>query len=163
MDILSGLFFLFALLLALLSPLLIPLCAIPLAIGLIIFWITTLMRVIREERGDEKITWVLVVLFLNWIGAVMYVMTHRRPDTVTIYRPKRAPVIIGKRLPTFAGLTSNQIIAIGSVVIVMMLCLFACALSIVTYEPPPPQPLYLTLTARAPRLPTPFALPTRKP
>jgi hypothetical protein len=50
------------------------------ALSLIVFWIWMLIDAIKnpELSGTEKIAWVLVILFLNWLGAVVYFFAGRR-------------------------------------------------------------------------------------
>lgn len=45
------------------------------------FWIWMLIDCLSKEpsEGNEKIVWVLVIVFTNWIGALLYFFI-RRPD-----------------------------------------------------------------------------------
>ena len=54
-----------------------------LAIGLLVFWIWALVDCIKNEpsQGNDKIIWVLVILLLQWIGALVYVVV-RRPQRI---------------------------------------------------------------------------------
>jgi O-antigen ligase len=39
-----------------------------------IFWLVMLLDVVKKDfkKSDDKIMWVLILLFANWIGAVIY-------------------------------------------------------------------------------------------
>jgi hypothetical protein len=43
------------------------------------FWIWMLVDCLTNQRlqGTEKIVWVLVIIFLNWIGALVYYFVGR--------------------------------------------------------------------------------------
>ncbi|HUJ10858.1 MAG TPA: PLD nuclease N-terminal domain-containing protein [Verrucomicrobiae bacterium] len=45
------------------------------------FWIWMLIDCIKHEasEGNDKIIWVLVIIFTNWIGALIYYFV-RRPE-----------------------------------------------------------------------------------
>ncbi len=51
-------------------------------VGLMIaFWIWMLVDAIKRELTDgEKIAWVLVIVFLSWLGAIIYYFAVKRPD-----------------------------------------------------------------------------------
>lgn len=43
------------------------------AIAFFIFWLLMLIDSIKRKfKGDEKLLWVLVIIFANWIGAIIY-------------------------------------------------------------------------------------------
>ena len=48
--------------------------AIPLIIALFIFWIWMLISAVQNQgmTEGEKIAWVLVIVFLHWLGALLY-------------------------------------------------------------------------------------------
>lgn len=47
---------------------------------LLVFWFTTLVLHLRSPKGDpERLTWTLVLIFLNWIGAILYWALRTRP------------------------------------------------------------------------------------
>lgn len=50
------------------------------AIGMVAFWIWMLVDCIQNEpsEGNDKIVWVLVLLFTNWLGAIIYFFARRR-------------------------------------------------------------------------------------
>ncbi len=50
---------------------------------LTIFWIWMLIDCITEEsdQGNDKVTWVIVIALLGWIGALIYLLA-RRPTRV---------------------------------------------------------------------------------
>jgi len=54
------------------------LCGLVAALAFV-FWIWMLISAITNPRigGGEKIAWVLVILLLNWIGAVIYCLVGR--------------------------------------------------------------------------------------
>jgi hypothetical protein len=47
-----------------------------------VFWIGMLLDAIRNPRLDEtqKIVWVMVVLFLHFVGALIYFFAGREPS-----------------------------------------------------------------------------------
>ena len=53
---------------------------IGLALLVFVFWIWMLIDAIRNPglSGTERIVWVLVVIFLNWLGALIYFLVGRR-------------------------------------------------------------------------------------
>ena len=47
-------------------------------LGLAVFWIWMLIDCIANEpSGSEKILWVVVIILLNWIGALLYYFIRR--------------------------------------------------------------------------------------
>lgn len=56
------------------------LCAIAFGILAFIFWILMLVNAITNSRlsGTEKIVWVLVIIFLHFLGALIYFFVGRR-------------------------------------------------------------------------------------
>jgi len=48
-----------------------------------IFWIWMLVEAATKEsgQGNEKIIWILVILFTHWIGALIYFFA-RRPTRI---------------------------------------------------------------------------------
>ena len=58
------------------------------AIGLFffIFWIWMIVEVATKEpsQGNDKIVWLLVVIFTHWIGALIYFLA-RRPERMRLY------------------------------------------------------------------------------
>jgi hypothetical protein len=46
----------------------------------LVFWIWMLIDAIQNPRldGTEKIVWVLVIIFVNWLGALIYYLVGRR-------------------------------------------------------------------------------------
>jgi sterol desaturase/sphingolipid hydroxylase (fatty acid hydroxylase superfamily) len=57
------------------AVLLIGLCVVlPLVLALIAFWIWMLISAIQNKglTEGEKIAWVLVIVFLHWLGALLY-------------------------------------------------------------------------------------------
>jgi len=67
----------------------------PLFIGLFIgailatvFWIWMLVEAATKEsdQGNEKIVWILVILFTNWVGALIYFLARRPTRMRTLGR-----------------------------------------------------------------------------
>ncbi len=54
--------------------LLILLVAIPIVIALFVFWIWMLISAVQNKgiTDGEKIAWVLVIVFVHWLGALLY-------------------------------------------------------------------------------------------
>ncbi|CAA6807657.1 MAG: Unknown protein [uncultured Campylobacterales bacterium] len=45
----------------------------PIYIALVVLWIWSLVDILKSEfKGNEKILWLFVVLFLNAFGAILY-------------------------------------------------------------------------------------------
>jgi hypothetical protein len=64
-----------------LTPLIVLLLLIALIeIGLIIFSIYDLTRSERRVRGDSKVLWVIVILFFNLLGPLLYLSVGREPS-----------------------------------------------------------------------------------
>ncbi len=53
----------------------------PLAIAALVFWIWMLVDCATKEpsQGNDKIVWILVIVFTHWIGALIYFLV-RRPE-----------------------------------------------------------------------------------
>ena len=66
-----------------LLPLLFMMMVFPIVIGLFIFWIITLIDCLSNEpsTGNDKLIWVLVVIFMHFIGALLYHFV-RKPQRV---------------------------------------------------------------------------------
>ena len=47
------------------------------------FWIWMLVEAATKEpsQGNEKIVWILVIIFTHWIGALIYFLV-RRPERI---------------------------------------------------------------------------------
>jgi len=52
-------------------------------LGLLAFWIWMLVDCITKEpdTGNNKIIWVLVIIFTHWLGALIYLIV-RRPQRI---------------------------------------------------------------------------------
>ncbi len=52
----------------------------------LVFWLWMLVEAATKEpsQGNDKIVWVLVILFANWIGALIYFFA-RRPERIRTY------------------------------------------------------------------------------
>jgi hypothetical protein len=48
--------------------------AVPLVIALFVFWIWMLVSAVQNKglTEGEKIAWVLVIVFIHWLGALIY-------------------------------------------------------------------------------------------
>lgn len=48
-----------------------------------VFWIFMLIDCVTKEpsEGNDKLIWVLIILFANWIGALVYLLV-RRPERI---------------------------------------------------------------------------------
>lgn len=51
-----------------------------------IFWIWMIVDCATNEpsEGNNKIVWILIILFANWIGAIIYYLA-RRPKRIEEY------------------------------------------------------------------------------
>ncbi|HAH46886.1 MAG TPA: hypothetical protein DCM07_18955 [Planctomycetaceae bacterium] len=49
----------------------------------IVFWIWMLIDCLKYEpsEGNDKVIWVLVIVLLNWVGALVYYIV-RRPERI---------------------------------------------------------------------------------
>jgi hypothetical protein len=69
---------------------LLPCCAFPfvgtVGLALFVFWIWMIVEVATKEPAAEpnKIVWLLVVIFLHWVGALIYYLV-RRPERIRTY------------------------------------------------------------------------------
>ena len=59
-------------------PLVIPLAAIQLGLALFALW--DLLKAERRVRGDSKIIWGLVIIFVGMIGPILYLVAGRREE-----------------------------------------------------------------------------------
>ena len=65
---------------------------LPLALALFAFWIWMLVSAV-QNRGlsdGEKIAWVLVIVFLHWLGAILYFFIGH-PKRNTLWIPPQKP------------------------------------------------------------------------
>lgn len=58
---------------------LIPIIGIVLAALAFVFWLFMLIDAIKHSQKDMKLIWVLVIIFTNLIGAIIYYFMERRP------------------------------------------------------------------------------------
>jgi hypothetical protein len=67
-------------------PILFVLFFLPFLAAIFIFWIWTLIEVLTKEpsEGNDKIVWLLVVIFFHFIGSLIYHFV-RRPERIRIY------------------------------------------------------------------------------
>lgn len=51
-----------------------------------IFWIWILIDCATNEpsQGNDKVIWILVLIFTHWIGAMIYLLV-RRPERIRLY------------------------------------------------------------------------------
>ena len=64
-----------------LFPLLLFLIMLPLVALLVAFWIWMLVDCATKEpsAGNDKLIWILIIVFAHWIGALIYYFV-RRPE-----------------------------------------------------------------------------------
>ena len=48
------------------------------AVFIIIFWIAMLIDCLQRKKFEDKLAWVLVLIFLNVLGSVLYYFLVRR-------------------------------------------------------------------------------------
>ena len=60
-------------------------CAV-LGLVALVFWIWLLIDCLTKEpsEGNDKLIWVLVIVFTNWVGALIYYFV-RRPERIRQY------------------------------------------------------------------------------
>jgi hypothetical protein len=60
--------------------------AFPILLLLFVFWIWTLIEVLTKEpsEGNDKIVWLILVLFFHFIGSILYCLI-RRPERIRLY------------------------------------------------------------------------------
>ncbi|MGA2053514.1 MAG: PLD nuclease N-terminal domain-containing protein [Opitutales bacterium] len=61
--------------------------AVTLVIGLMDFWIIALVDCLSNEptEGNDKLIWALVIIFLHFLGALLYYIV-RRPNRPAVVR-----------------------------------------------------------------------------
>jgi hypothetical protein len=59
-----------------LVPLLLPIVAIQL--GLVVWALYDITRPSRRVRGDSKVLWALVIIFVNLVGPILYFLVGRK-------------------------------------------------------------------------------------
>ena len=47
-----------------------------------VFWILMLVDVIQRKfkKDNDKIIWILIIVFTNWVGAIIYYFVVRKPN-----------------------------------------------------------------------------------
>jgi hypothetical protein len=67
-------------------PLLFMLVILPIALLATVFWIWMLVDCATKEpgQGNDKIIWILVIIFTHWIGALIYYLV-RRPERKKLF------------------------------------------------------------------------------
>ncbi len=62
----------------------IELIALLISLSCLVFWIAMLADCLRNQRleGTEKLIWVLVLIFLNLLGAILYFALVREEQSV---------------------------------------------------------------------------------
>jgi len=62
-------------------PLLLMLVILPVVLLAIAFWIWMLVDCATKEpsAGNDKLIWILVIIFTHWLGALIYFLV-RRPE-----------------------------------------------------------------------------------
>ena len=43
-------------------------------VGIVLFWVTTLIHAIQYEEEYNKVAWVIVIVFLNIFGSLIYIL-----------------------------------------------------------------------------------------
>ena len=63
-----------------------PIVVFPLFLLACIFWIWMLVDCATKEPSEcnEKIVWILVIVFTHWIGALIYLLV-RRPERIRLH------------------------------------------------------------------------------
>jgi amino acid permease len=58
---------------------LVLLVALVLGLAAMIFWIWALVDCAKNEpsQGNEKVVWILIIVFTHWIGALIYFLVRR--------------------------------------------------------------------------------------
>jgi hypothetical protein len=53
------------------------------SLGALVFWIWMLVEALTREtdEGNNRLIWVLVIVFAHWIGALIYLLA-RRPERI---------------------------------------------------------------------------------
>ncbi len=64
-----------------LLPLLLMLFIVPMVLLAFAFWVWMLVDCATKEssQGNDKIIWILVIIFTHWLGALIYYLV-RRPE-----------------------------------------------------------------------------------
>jgi len=72
--------------LAALIPLLLFIPLILVALAFFVFWIWMLVDCATKEpsQGNDKIIWILIIVFTHWIGALIYFLV-RRPERKKLF------------------------------------------------------------------------------
>ena len=62
-------------------PLLLLFFILPVVLLAVAFWIWMLVDCATKEsnQGNEKVVWILVIIFTHWVGALIYFLV-RRPE-----------------------------------------------------------------------------------
>ena len=69
-----------------LLPLLLMLVFVPVVLLLLAFWVWMLVDCATKEssHGNDKVIWILVIIFTHWIGALIYYLV-RRPERKRLF------------------------------------------------------------------------------
>src|SRR3972149_5917061 len=125
------------------------------AIWAMVFWIQTVMLVLEREHGEDRTTWVLVVLLANFIGALIYRAMKPSPPKLRATANSwlasgRVASNAPRRTIQYSG-RQVAVISVSSVIVgACLLCGGLVAFS-VWYEPP------ITIITVTPAIgPTPF-------
>lgn len=67
-------------------PLLMVLFFLPVVLLATVFWVWMLVDCATKEpsQGNDKIIWILVIIFTHWIGALIYYLV-RRPERKKLF------------------------------------------------------------------------------
>jgi len=57
-----------------------------LGLAALVFWVWMLVDCATNEpsEGNDKIVWVVIIIFANWLGALVYYLV-RRPERIRLY------------------------------------------------------------------------------
>jgi len=71
---------------AALIPLLIFIPLMMVGLALLVFWIWMLVDCATKEpsQGNDKLIWILIIVFTHWIGALIYFFV-RRPERKRLF------------------------------------------------------------------------------
>ena len=60
-----------------------PMAILPVLLLATIFWIWMLVDCATKEpsEGNDKVVWILVIVFTHWVGALIYYLV-RRPERI---------------------------------------------------------------------------------
>jgi hypothetical protein len=48
------------------------------------FWIWMIVECVTKETGNDRTVWIIVIVFVPWVGAILYYLV-RRPERIRAY------------------------------------------------------------------------------